>query len=576
MWKFYRNSVARAIHQEKSSFASRKLAQAESKSTSWYSTAKVLSGLKAQNSTIHLPGTAHLSTTDLANTINAHFTAIASSLPALDRGSLPTYLPAARPAPTVSRSQMWRELSRIKVNTAAGPDNIPNKILKEFAFELSTPASDILNSSLKSGVVPKQWKRAVVIPLPKTIPTPSMDKLRPISLTSTLCKVCETFVTRWMLEDMDCLLDSKQYGNRKGLSTSHYLVDMVQYILNEAERGHSVNLLAIDYSKAFDKVDITVAMHKLLHMHVRCELLPWVADFLTDREQCVRLSGQTSTWSETTCGVPQGTKLGPTVFLAMVNDVASENQTRWKYVDDITVAEAYNPRISAGTGTQQAMDRIFTRATQDNMTLNVEKCAVMQCTLGGRPRPVNVTANNSSVPVVTSLKLLGVTVLPSLKWDEHIEDIVSKSNSKRYFLAVLRRAGVTSEHLIKFYTTFIRPTLEYAAPVWHSSLPLKLSDSLEAVQRTSLRVIFPDMSYSQALETTGLPMLSTRREQLCAKFARSTYKAEKQQHWFPPKREECHNYNLRNNEKLSGHKSRTSRLYNSPVHYFCRLLNKEF
>eukprot|EP00918_Siedleckia_nematoides_P068960 GHVU01150341.1.p1 GENE.GHVU01150341.1~~GHVU01150341.1.p1 ORF type:complete len:234 (-),score=11.70 GHVU01150341.1:1379-2080(-) len=202
LWKFYRNSVAREIRQEKSTFATRKLAQADTKSTSWYSTAKSLSGFRTKNCTISLPGTEHLSDLQLADTINAHFTAIASSLPTLDRGRLPAYLPATRPAPSVTRQQMWKELSRIKVHTAAGPDNIPNRILKEFAFEFSTPISDILNSSLDSGIIPKQWKRAIVIPLPKVVPTPSMDKLRPISLTSTLCKVCETFVTKWMMEDM--------------------------------------------------------------------------------------------------------------------------------------------------------------------------------------------------------------------------------------------------------------------------------------------------------------------------------------------------------------------------------------
>eukprot|EP00918_Siedleckia_nematoides_P068959 GHVU01150340.1.p2 GENE.GHVU01150340.1~~GHVU01150340.1.p2 ORF type:complete len:195 (-),score=13.98 GHVU01150340.1:788-1372(-) len=191
---------------------------------------------------------------------------------------------------------------------------------------------------------------------------------------------------------------------------------MVQYILNEAELGHSVNLLAIDYSKAFDKVDITVAMKKLLNMHVRPELLPSITDFLSNREQCVRLSGHVSSMSNTTCGVPQGTKIGPTVFLAMVNDVASEMVNRWKYVDDIIVAESYVPQHKSGSGTQDAMDFIYQRSLEDNMTINIDKCAVMQCTVDRKPHPIHITANISEVPVVSSLKLLGVTVLPSLKW----------------------------------------------------------------------------------------------------------------------------------------------------------------
>ena len=109
---------------------------------------------------------------ELANLINAHFVSICSSLPPLDRSSLPAYLPAPGPAARVTRSQMWRELSRVKVHTAPGSDNIQNRVLKEFAFQLSVPACDILNSSLSSGTVPQQWKRAVVVPLPKIVPTP--------------------------------------------------------------------------------------------------------------------------------------------------------------------------------------------------------------------------------------------------------------------------------------------------------------------------------------------------------------------------------------------------------------------
>ena len=214
---------------------------------------------------------------------------------------------------------------------------------RQFAFELSIPMTNILNSSLASGIVPAQWKRAVVVPVPKVIPTPALDKLRPISLTSTLSKVCETFVSRWMMDDMLPSLDPYQFGNRKGRSTSHYLVELVQYVLNEAEAGRYVNLLTIDYSKAFDKADITVALRHLLNMNVRRELIPWISNFLSSRQQCVKLASHTSEWSSTTCGVPQGTKLGPVVFLAMVNLVATESGCRWKYVDDITVGESCNP-----------------------------------------------------------------------------------------------------------------------------------------------------------------------------------------------------------------------------------------
>ena len=121
-----------------------------------------------------------------------------------------------------------------------------------------------------------------------------------------------------MLQDMGPTLDCAQYGNRRGRSTTHYLVDLVKFVLREAKRGCYVNLLAINFSKTFDKVEVTVALQKLSDMTVRRELLPWIADFLSNRQQCLRLLSHITGRTSTTCGVPQGTKVGSIVFLAMV------------------------------------------------------------------------------------------------------------------------------------------------------------------------------------------------------------------------------------------------------------------
>ena len=250
------------------------------------------------------------------------------------------------------------------------------RILKEFAFEISQVLCNIINASLFQGLVPSQWKCAVIVPLPKMIPTPSLDKLRPVSLTSTVAKVTETFISKWMIQNMSQSLDSQQFGNRKGRSTSHYLVQLVQHIHQTWEDGLTANLLAVDYSKAFDRVDITVAIQKLIHMGVSSALIPWISDFLTDRKQCVRVNGATSEWYSVTCGVPQGTKVGPVVFMAMVNAVADNIPHRWKYVDDITIAITHSPTSPSNNKMeclQTIMNGIFDAADQDNMSINASK-----------------------------------------------------------------------------------------------------------------------------------------------------------------------------------------------------------
>ena len=194
-----------------------------------------------------------------------------------------------------------------------------------------------MNSSLASSYVPSQWKKVIVVPVAMVTPTPSMDKLCPISLT---CTVCESFVIRWMMHDGSPLTGHDAVWPSQGRLTTHYLADLVHFVLSEVELGRYVNLLMIEYSKAFEKVEITPASKELSSMNLQPALLYWVGDFAYERRH-VRESWSTfSAWTPTSCGVSQGTKAGPVVFLAMVNYVASSAPKRWKYVDNTPAGES--------------------------------------------------------------------------------------------------------------------------------------------------------------------------------------------------------------------------------------------
>ena len=243
---------------------------------------------------------------------------------------------------------------------------------------------------------------------------------------------------------------------------------------------------------------------------------------------------------------------GPVVFLAMVNHIAVDMPRRWKHLDDIAVGESCDPRIPLTSGLQQAMDGISRFTTDNHMTLNVDKCGTMQCSFGRNPPPeLDITSNGRRVSSLPSMTLLGVTVAPSLSWEHHVESAIFKANSRRYFLVVLRRAGVMPAHLVRFNITFIRPILEYAAPVWHPGLTQRQSHQLETVQRLALRTIYPALRYRLALLTTGLPRLADRPRQLCHDFATSAIKSLDLRHWFPRRRRDCHGRELRNSDSLS-------------------------
>jgi hypothetical protein len=256
--------------------------------------------------------------------------------------ALEAYLPAIAPPPSLYPWDVYAELSKVKANKASGPDGISPRLIREFAYELSTPLTDVLNCSYQEGVVPTQWKRAIVVPIPKTKPARA-DKLRPVSLTDCFSKISEGFMTKWVLEDIGEKIDPQQFGNIKGISTSHYLVNLLHTLHQGANKVNNIGTVVLtDFSKAFDMIDHTILIEKCIRLGVRGSIVPWLCDFVSNRVQCVRYNQTLSKFKVLNGALPQGTKLGPIGFQVIINDAAQTKDASikcWKYVDDLTLAE---------------------------------------------------------------------------------------------------------------------------------------------------------------------------------------------------------------------------------------------
>ena len=141
----------------------------------------------------------------------------------------------------------------------------------------------------------------------------------------------------WVIDDIGHVIDKRQFGNVAGVSTNHYLVNLIHYLHIGAEESRNTGRVVLtDFSKAFDLVDHTILIHKIILMGVRKNIIPWICDFLHNRQQCVRFNNVLSQDIQLTAGVPQGTKLGPIGFQILINDAASDAECEyWKYVDDL-------------------------------------------------------------------------------------------------------------------------------------------------------------------------------------------------------------------------------------------------
>ena len=574
LWRFLRNKVIRAIAQAKKFFYKDRIQNLKTSDPSgWHKGIQLITNKSQQRPIISVPGIPLDDEKAIAEAINQNFASVSQSRPPINTHDLPAYLPAM-PPPQIHVWEMFKELSKLNAKKSPGPDGLPGKLIKEFACEFSTPITDIFNSSLREGSVPQVWKDAIIAPVPKEKPA-SISKLRPISLTSLLAKVCEGFVSRWVLEDISTSIDRNQYGSIKGSSTTHCLIEMLDVFYKGTDKSNTVGTMVVtDFSKAFDCVDHTLAIQRLYDLGVRSEIIPWISDFLTSRRQRVQYRSALSEWVVLLCGVPQGTKFGPIIFISVINDASENANTHsFKYVDDLSFAEVR----PASTPTLIGLDvrELDAWANSNHLKLNPSKCKVMQvCFKIQPPSPPDLEIAGKELELVAETKLLGLNVQSNLGWESQVNIMVTKGSRRLYMLGRLKRFGVPVEDLTSVYVGYVRPIVEYAAPVWHGSISKQQSQQIERIQKRACRTILGTQytTYMEALNLTGLQSLDDRRTQLCYNFAQKCTVSDRYADWFPLNNS-THSMRLRNTSTYHVPRYRTNRYGNSSIPYLSRLLN---
>ncbi len=577
LWRKLRNQVKREIKNAKVSYhANRIRSLQKTEPKKWHQQIKAVTNSNKTKLILDVPGIDDSDAKGKANAINTKFAHVSDGLPPLNYSNLPAYLPAEKP-PQLHPWEVFAELRKLKSAKAAGPDQIPPRLVKEFAYELSVPLTNILNSSYLEGKVPSQWKQAIVVPIPKQHP-PSIDKLRPVSLTSIFAKIAEGFVTGWVLDDVEHKIDTRQFGNVKGVSTSHYLVSLVHHLYEGAERSYNVGRVVLtDFSKAFDLVDHTTLINKIICLGVRGAIIPWICDFLHGRQQCVRLNNTFSDYVSLNGGVPQGTKIGPIGFQILINDAAQNVSSGcWKYVDDLTFAEnTRGPHYSSSL--QAELDDFVEWSNENKLKLNPSKCQALQvCFSKTKPQISDLRIGTEPLSYVTEAKVLGVFLQDNLKWDTQVNNMLKKANKRLFMLRSLKKFGFDRDELCVVYCGYVRPILEYADAVWHPSISVKQGNDIESIQKRACRTILGGdfRSYNDALVSCGLDSLSDRRVEHCRRFAEGLPNNDRTRCLIPPSRLESHGRNLRNCHKISILPAKTKRFQCSPIPYYVGLLNQ--
>ena len=415
----------------------------------------------------------------------------------------------------VTEKQMSQALKNLNGTKSPGPDEIHPRILKELHVELAKPLTVLFNNSILESKIPVEWKIAEVRPIFKKGDKSQAGNYRPVSLTSIVCKLFEGFIRDALYDHLveNELLSRDQYGFCSGRSCVTQLLTTVTDWMEYLDQGIPVDSIYLDLRKAFDTVPHQRLIHKLKGYGIRDNLLHWIADFLNDRSQYVSIKSVSSSRVPVTSGVPQGSVLGPILFIYYINDMPDEIKNKLKIFADDT--KAYSKILSEFDREllQSDIDRLIEWTDDWLLRFNKGKCKVLHLGKNNPKYDYYMTCSDDTTVIESTSgeKDLGVTVDPLLEFDVHINEVVKRANR----LAGLIQRTLTyknDEILLPLFKGLVRPILEYANPVWNPSLR-KFVNLVENVQRRYTKKIvgYKELSYEERLAKLRLPSLEYRR-----------------------------------------------------------------
>lgn len=424
----------------------------------------------------------------------------------------------------ITQEGVFQQLLNLDAKKSNGPDNIPTQFLQRYAEWASRYLQLIFEKSLQTHSVPQDWRSAVVIPVFKGGSRTLVNNYRPISLTSISCKLMEHIIAKHILRHLEtnCLLYPHQHGFRTGLSTTTQLVETIHAFAMAIDARQQTDVIAIDFAKAFDKVPHNKLLYKLETTGLNATIIKWIKAYLTNRSQVVRMDGHVSGSLAVLSGVPQGSVLGPLLFLVYINDISTviEPDVQLKlFADDCLIYSTVrntddqlkvNNCLKALSGwcKKWNMEINYSKSTYTHITK--KKCALSFPYAIGDKRLINTR----------QFKYLGVTITHNLEWSTHIDDVCSKAYGRLCFLRK-KLEDATRDVRLTAYKTFVRPLLEYASVVW-SPHQIYLKKQLERIQRYAARFICSRYrrtdSVTEMLCSCNLDLLETRRQKLRLKL----------------------------------------------------------
>ncbi|MCG8113419.1 MAG: reverse transcriptase domain-containing protein [Candidatus Thiodiazotropha taylori] len=398
--------------------------------------------------------------------------------------------------PCLELNKVEKTLKSLDITKATGTDNIGPRLLKIAASEIAESITFICNCSIQNSLFPDRWKDAKVSPLHKNGPCDDVNNYRPISVLPVLSKILEKHVHLSLMSYLNehDFLHPTQSGFRSAHSCETALVNMIDRWLQCLDNGQLVGVVLVDFKKAFDLVDHNILLQKLKLYNLSEKALNWFSSYLMSRTQRVSINNVLSEHRSILHGVPQGSILGPLLFLMFINDLPlyTNGVSTDMYADDTTLFDISTSKEAVQTNLQKALLNLDVWCRHNGMVINSSKTKVMLITTSQKRSKLDndtlqLKYKDVTLHMVSYDKILGVYVDNNLTWSYHINFVTKKVSSYLWLLSRIKEY-LTIENRVKFYKSYIQPHLDFCNIIWGNTSQGNLL-KIYRLQKRACRII---------------------------------------------------------------------------------------